>query len=337
MWVTVGRAVLSFLPKDKIIFAIIFIPLGAVFFIGMLFASPGTVSKHVPLADDAQYNFYVQAVNQIKNETGKTVDWQQIMAIDAVVLNQDFTSSSKAKAYSYKKYFIREEQETYSCPAPSASGDTSLNAGAGQTGNGTSTSSTTTCTRTVYYLRSFDEVLNLLVRAHVITADQIDDVKDYTKFKLTFEPGEGDDDSGGLVIQGDFEFSEGIFLWPLPAKNTRVTSQFGMRVHPVTGEVKGHLGTDLAAATGTNVYAIDDGKVIRASEYGTGGEAVFIQHKSNVVSMYLHLSEYKVRKGDNVKKGDIIALSGATGRVTGPHLHFQIEVNGTPVDPLKFY
>jgi hypothetical protein len=301
---------------------ILFVPLGFILFISLLFAGPGVTYKHIPLASKEQYQFYIDAAQQIQAETSVAVNWQQIIAIDAVVLNQDFSSSSFDRAYGYKRYFVREEQEEVPCPK--SSGDNNE-----ETGN-------KKCYQTVYYPRTFDEVLQMLVSDGVIRSDQIQDVKDYTLFTINVSQMDDSDDID-VQVEGDFQFSELIFAWPLPADHTRITSPFGMRVHPVTGVYTGHQGVDIAAAIGTSVYAIADGKVIFVGEITNGGKAIYIQHDHGIVSKYMHLSEYLVHVGQVVKKKDQIALSGNTGRVTGPHLHLQIEQNGRPVNPLRFF
>lgn len=348
MWSFLAKATLSSLPKDKLLFSIIFIPLGLILFIGLFFAGPGTIQKHVPLAEDAQYRFYMNAASQIQSETTIEVDYQQIMAIDAVLLKQDFTYSSQDRAYSYKKYFVREQQEQISCPyepsAPSPTASTTPGTIVG-TKNISKTVSTTsasskTCYKTVYYGRTFDEVLQMLVADHVITKDQIEDIKDYVKFKIVlhdFHDDDEEEDTGGLVVEGDSDLKETVFAWPLPKGNKRITSPFGMRTHPVTGIRTGHKGVDLGASTGTDIYSIADGTVTFVGGIGNGGNAVYINHGSGIISKYMHMSGFGVTEGQSVSKGQLIGWAGATGRVTGPHLHLQIEVRGTPVNPMRYY
>lgn len=125
-----------------------------------------------------------------------------------------------------------------------------------------------------------------------------------------------------------------LFISPLGG---RLTSAFGTRKHPVTGKVSTHGGIDIAAPTGTWVGAAADGIVILAStNVGHYGTAVYIDHKNGYITHYGHLSSYSVKVGQKVKAGQLIARSGATGRVTGPHLHFTVKKNGVSIDPLKF-
>jgi murein DD-endopeptidase MepM/ murein hydrolase activator NlpD len=125
-----------------------------------------------------------------------------------------------------------------------------------------------------------------------------------------------------------------LFQSPLSG---RYSSVFGKRVHPVTGKVSFHGGIDIAVPSDTWVGAAADGVVIVASNnvshYGT---AVFIDHKNGYITHYGHLSKLYVRVGQKVRKGQLIAKSGATGRVTGPHLHFTIKKGDKALDPMKF-
>jgi murein DD-endopeptidase MepM/ murein hydrolase activator NlpD len=97
-----------------------------------------------------------------------------------------------------------------------------------------------------------------------------------------------------------------------------------------------HFGTDLAAPKNTDVYAVNDGKVVAALDLSNYGKTIIIDHGLDIFSMYLHLNEFKVAEGDMVKKGQLIGLSGDTGYVTGPHLHFSMRVDGQKVDPVNF-
>lgn len=97
-----------------------------------------------------------------------------------------------------------------------------------------------------------------------------------------------------------------------------------------------HLGVDLRASKDTEIYAINDGKVVSAVDLSNYGKTVIIDHGLDIFSLYLHLDEFKVAEGDIVKKGQIIGLSGDTGYTTAPHLHFSVRVGGSRVDPVAF-
>lgn len=120
-----------------------------------------------------------------------------------------------------------------------------------------------------------------------------------------------------------------------PAKGW-ITSRFGKRVNPVTGAVAMHTGADIAAAPGSPVYAPADGVVIFASYDESYGKLVSIDHGYGVTTRYGHNSQIYVHVGQKVSKYDVISAVGNTGRSTGPHLHYEVRINGTPVNPLNF-
>lgn len=119
-----------------------------------------------------------------------------------------------------------------------------------------------------------------------------------------------------------------------PVHFTRVSSTFNpRRLHPVTGRVAPHNGIDYAAATGTPVMASGDGKVIASAYSSLNGNYIFIQHGERYVTKYLHLSAKHVKNGARVRQGQVIGKVGATGRVTGPHLHYEFLVDGVHRNP----
>jgi len=122
------------------------------------------------------------------------------------------------------------------------------------------------------------------------------------------------------------------FIVPL---NTKITSSFGKaRVYNDT--LKGyHSGTDFRAKVGTPITASNDGIIILAKDRFYSGGSVIIDHGQGIYTCYYHMSKFDVKKGDEVKRGQLLGLSGATGRVTGPHLHFSVRVSGIQVDPLQ--
>lgn len=121
-----------------------------------------------------------------------------------------------------------------------------------------------------------------------------------------------------------------------PTDSTNVTSKFGLRDAPTSGASTNHRGIDIGVSEGTSVYACEAGKVTTASYSESAGNWVVIDHGNGYVSKYMHNSQLKVSVGDKVEKGQLIALSGNTGVSTGAHLHFQLEYEGSAVDPLAF-
>jgi hypothetical protein len=130
-----------------------------------------------------------------------------------------------------------------------------------------------------------------------------------------------------------------FFLTPgfrFPLRNYRVTSSFGPRVNPVTGNFRVHQGLDLAAPLGTEVYAARDGVVIEQGEDAIYGKYIIIQHGDSWVSLYGHLSEINTVLLSSVRSGTIIGKVGSTGQSTGPHLHFELRQHGKAQDPGKY-
>ena len=126
----------------------------------------------------------------------------------------------------------------------------------------------------------------------------------------------------------------GKFMWPLPAANNVVTCPYGMRKHPITGKYKLHTGVDLRCSTGTKVYAANAGTVTTSGYSSAWGNYIIINHGGGYTTLYAHLSRRSVAKGDKVKQGDVIGQSGNTGYSTAPHLHFEINKDGSSYDPL---
>ncbi|MCR5435890.1 MAG: M23 family metallopeptidase [Treponema sp.] len=130
-------------------------------------------------------------------------------------------------------------------------------------------------------------------------------------------------------------FLDAGFRLPLDRNSFWISSDFGNRKQPFTGEWKKHNGIDFAANTGTKVYAVKNGRVIAAVKNDpTFGNYIIISHDNGKVSsVYAHLSKMNVQLSDEVKKGDVIGYVGQTGMATGPHLHFEIRQGGVPQDP----
>jgi len=127
-------------------------------------------------------------------------------------------------------------------------------------------------------------------------------------------------------------------IQPLSGKDVkRMASGFGYRIHPVYKTVKFHDGVDLTASTGTKIYATGDG-VVTLAEYNRGyGKMVKINHGYNYETAYGHMSMILVKKGQKIKRGDVIGLVGNTGTSTGPHVHYEVRKHGRPVNPVNYY
>jgi len=125
----------------------------------------------------------------------------------------------------------------------------------------------------------------------------------------------------------------GKFAWPVAG---RVISGFGMRYHPILGYNRFHSGIDITASYGTLVKAADGGQVIQASYSGGYGYYIILYHGGGFATYYAHLSSINVSMGQMVQRGQVIGLVGSTGLATGPHLHFEVRINGAPQDPRAY-
>lgn len=138
------------------------------------------------------------------------------------------------------------------------------------------------------------------------------------------------------VMQGiDSEYIGGELAWPVPGY-TRITSEYGMRTHPITGVYKLHTGVDISAPMGANFIAANDGVVIKAEMNGAYGNMVLIDHGGGISTLYAHGSEILVEVGQTVKRGDEVLKVGSTGYSTGPHAHFEVRINGVTTNPLPY-
>ncbi len=123
-------------------------------------------------------------------------------------------------------------------------------------------------------------------------------------------------------------------MWPVPG-NSRISSPFGYRIHPILGYSRMHTGVDIPASSGTPVVAAKDGVVIKSTFMSGYGNVIMIDH-GDCVTVYAHNSSLKAREGQSVTAGEVVSYVGSTGLSTGPHLHFEVRFNGSPVDPLGY-
>ena len=130
-------------------------------------------------------------------------------------------------------------------------------------------------------------------------------------------------------------YDGGTFCWPCPAY-TKVSSDYGYRKHPILGTNLFHNGVDLAAPAGSNILAAYDGEVVAVSYTAAMGNYVMIDHGGGLFTIYMHASKTNCSKGQEVKRGDVIAYVGSTGRSTGNHLHFTVRRNGEYVSPWEY-
>jgi murein DD-endopeptidase MepM/ murein hydrolase activator NlpD len=150
----------------------------------------------------------------------------------------------------------------------------------------------------------------------------------YQEWLATSEPSPGGASTGSNNVNG--------VSWRIPISYTAFTSAFGNRIHPISGVLKFHAGVDLAAPTGTPIYATRSGTVDTATYGSSAGYYVQINHGDGYKSIYMHMTHYVVSPGQNVSQGQVIGYCGSTGGSTGPHLHFGISYNGSYVNPANY-
>ena len=165
--------------------------------------------------------------------------------------------------------------------------------------------------------------------------------------------------STGIASSGDEEFQQLFASWKaleagpatlassrsarvsipslIPISTSRaMSSSFGLRVHPVLGGMRMHKGIDLPASTGTPIHATADGVVGKADWFGGYGLCVELEHGANMETRYGHMSRIAVAEGLSVRKGDVIGYVGSTGRSTGSHLHYEVRIAGSAVNPIPY-
>ncbi len=141
----------------------------------------------------------------------------------------------------------------------------------------------------------------------------------------------------GSLSKGNGTVSNGYFLWPTPSC-TYITSHFApQRVNPVTGKLRPHTGTDIGAQYGANIIAAAGGTVKFAGWNGGYGNCAIIDHGGGVSTLYAHMSSLLVSAGQYVSAGSLVGRVGSTGNSTGPHLHFEVLINGTAVNPMQYF
>ncbi|MBK8228842.1 MAG: peptidoglycan DD-metalloendopeptidase family protein [Flavobacteriales bacterium] len=147
------------------------------------------------------------------------------------------------------------------------------------------------------------------------------------------------DEVGALVLRKQEMLASIPAVQPIANDDlTQTASGFGWRMHPIHKIMKFHAGMDFTAKTGTPIHATGDGVVVYA-EYGTNGYGMhlIVDHGFDYQTLYAHLSKLEVRKGQRVKRGDVVGLVGNTGLSVGPHLHYEVHKGGQPMDPANYY
>lgn len=182
---------------------------------------------------------------------------------------------------------------------------------------------------------SIYELDNMKTQQQKVIEQKNNELKDYKTKAETFE--QKIKEYGKLYRDAEQKLksllSDIPTIWP---STGRISAGFGNRSDPFTGREAFHEGLDIAAAYGSSIKAAAAGKVVTAGVISGYGNAVILSHGNGLNTLYGHASKLLVKVGQSVKKGQVIAKVGSTGRSTGPHLHFEVLVNNSPVDPMKY-
>jgi len=178
----------------------------------------------------------------------------------------------------------------------------------------------------ILYEAFLDDKKNIIETGNILYANLKLSGEDNSLYYFDSKKSEGHYDKNGKSIQKA--------LMKTPINGARLSSSFGMRKHPIDGFNKMHRGTDFAAPMGTPIMASGDGIIKKAGWCGGGGNCVVIKHNSTYQTVYAHMSKFakSIRKGVRVKQGQIIGYVGSTGKSTGPHLHYEVIVNGEKIN-----
>ena len=171
-----------------------------------------------------------------------------------------------------------------------------------------------------------DDKKNIIETGNILYANLKLSGEDNSLYYFDSKENEGHYDNSGKSVQKA--------LMKTPINGARLSSSFGMRKHPIDGFNKMHRGTDFAAPMGTPIMASGDGVIKKAGWCGGGGNCVVIKHNSTYQTVYAHMSKFAkgIRKGTRVKQGQTIGYVGSTGKSTGPHLHYEVIVNGKRIN-----
>ena len=133
------------------------------------------------------------------------------------------------------------------------------------------------------------------------------------------------------VSVNDYKLNQKMIL-PLKGK---ITSNFGVRTHPISGDLRFHAGIDIAAEKGANIYSAFDGEIVEADYDNWNGNFIKIKHDNGIMTVYCHCENLNVNKGQKIRAGEVIATVGSTGSSTGPHLHFELRIDNVSYNPQK--
>lgn len=293
-------------PEDaiKLVLLVFFLPVAV---IAIFFVLPCFTAISVPLILPSQVQFYVDAAEAVNKEYSLSIDWEELLALDTVILEQDFSKTSAERALALANDFVEVIQR--------------------EDGTEDNDGNWYYWTYYVYEQRSLEEVMDM--------KGLDDEQKEWVYHLLEIGLSQYKDVGFDMPEGWEPDFS-GVFTWPVPS-SYRVTSKFGPRVCPVEKIDGFHSGLDIGAPRGTPVVAAEAGVVIEAGMRGNAGRAVIIRHGEGYETRYYHLHSIYVQRGQEVERGEVIGGVGSTGRSTGNHLHFEIRRFTKAIDPLDFF
>lgn len=192
-------------------------------------------------------------------------------------------------------------------------------------------------------LSEMKDTLSIKQQAQAQVVDQLASQEDALKKKIAAQEAEEARVQAlinqGLAAQsnssGTYQSGTGTMLWPCPSTKY-ITSYFGGRQSPTAGASTNHKGVDIGGMMGANIVAADSGTVMFSGNSSSYGKYIVLSHGNGITTLYAHCSALLVNAGQSVKKGDVIARVGSTGISNGPHLHFEVSVNGVRQNPLNY-
>lgn len=312
------RFLASLIPKPesliKTIAFIICLPMIIIVF----FSFPANIAKYIPIIKPSQVQIYINACEDVSKGKDLQINWRHLVAIEAVVLENNFKKTNYDRAVKLANRFVLEKIEERTTIAIHPI---------------TRKKITITETITVYEEKPFDVVLQELVNEGILKSSQLEDIYGYSSFNMDSLKDVGD----GSDIPPDWKPAIGTYKWPL-LNYFRLSSKYGPRFHPTENIDSFHHGIDIPAPKGTDVLATKDGTVKDAGYLSLrSGKGVIILHADGSLTRYFHLSAVSVKRGNKVTVNQKIGEVGSTGYSTGNHLHYEIIIKGKSVDPLKFY
>lgn len=278
----------------QLILLAFFVPIAV---LAIFFVAPAAMVETVPMALPSHVQFYVDAAEGVNDKYGLSLDWQELVALDAVLLEQDFSLASKSRAESLAELFVHEEVKD-------ATDETEV-------------------------------VYRQLALVEAMVKKNLNDTQQRQVAMFLSTDLKRLRDGGVTIPPGWTPNPWSRFAWPLPEGYYAVTSTFGPRVFEGVGEF--HVGLDVGASRGTPVLAADGGIVTYADWRGTAGRAVIIQHTGGYETRYYHLNSLNVKLSQEVNQGEMIGTVGSTGKSTGNHLHFEVRRWAKAIDPFSFF